>query len=183
MNKRLRARIAGALAAAALTAGLIVAPSAPASAAEQRCNYDGVTFNACLTIEYQGSGWWSVHIGFDRYWPKWYVDSIIGSSSIFADLWGEDGSTDHRLAYIPLQSGPASGTNPEGLFASFYSPYERLDEDAGSDRDEVYGAVTFYAASPTVGGPTTPALFTATSTSDEDGDGAACRFAPSFLEP
>lgn len=48
----MRARIAGTLAAAALTAGLIIAPSAPASAAEQRCNYDGVTFNACLTIEY-----------------------------------------------------------------------------------------------------------------------------------
>ncbi len=126
-----------------MTAGLLTVTAAPASAAQQACNYDGVTYNACLTIEYQGSGWWSVHIGLDSYMPKWYCDAIFPSNSIFADLWGDD-STDHRIAYIPLKPGsPSCGSNG-GLFAEFYAPYVRLDEDAGSDRDEVYGAVTYF---------------------------------------
>jgi hypothetical protein len=140
-----RARLKGLLATLAMTAGLITATSAPASAdSPPTCHYDGWSFNACLTIGYMGDGWWSVRVGFDRYMPKSYADEILAcGSAMFADLWGDD-STDHRLGYIPLVAPyPVSGSNPAGLFAEFYNPYMRLDEDAGSDRDEVYAAVTY----------------------------------------
>lgn len=138
----------GVLAALAMTAGLLTATTAPASAAAMACNYDGVSFNACLTIEYAGSGRWDVHVGFDRYLPKSYADEILacpGGGMFFAVLWGDDGGhpDDDDLGSIPLVAGyPVSGSAPGGLFAEFFRPAMNLNEDSGTD--EVYAEVTYF---------------------------------------
>lgn len=143
-----RTRVAGLLAALVTTAGLLTVTTAPASAAAMACNYDGFSFNACLTIEYAGGGRWDVHVGFDRYMPKRYADEILacnGGGIFFSVLWGDDGGhpDDPELGSIPLVPGfPASGSNPEGLFAEFAGTGFNLNEDNG--RDEVYAEVTYF---------------------------------------
>lgn len=141
---RFRARLTGTLAAVAMTAGLLVTTATPASAVEQKCNYDGFSFNACLTIDYVGNSRWNVLVGFDRYMPKQYADEIIacpGSGFFFSQLWGDDGGHPHDdfLGDIPRLPGwPRSGTNPEGIFAEFFREAMSLNEDDG--RDEVCAA-------------------------------------------
>jgi hypothetical protein len=147
MTRSWRARIMGTLAALVVSAGLLTVTSTPAAAAEQRCNYDGVSYNACLTIEYAGSARWNVHIGFDRYMPGQYAREIIQcGSQMFAEMYGEDGSTDQWLGYVWLRPGypVASDGSPSGLFAEFFRERMNLDEDRGSDRDEVYGTVHYF---------------------------------------
>jgi hypothetical protein len=150
MTKTWRARLLGALATLAMTAGLLTATSAPASAAAMACNYDGHSFNACLTIDYAGPNRWNVTIGFDRYLPKQYADEILacpGGGIVFAVLWGNDGGhpKDQQRESVPLTAGnPHSGTNPDGLFAGFAINGVSLDEDPGNAQDEIYAEVTYF---------------------------------------
>lgn len=143
-----RARLLGVLAALALTVGLLTATTAPASAAAMRCHNDGVSFNACLTIEYAGNSRWDVRVGFDRYLPRSYADEILacpGGGVVFSVLWGDDDGhpDDDELDSIPLVAGfPRSGGSPAGLFAEFFRPAMNLDEDGG--QDEVFAEVTYF---------------------------------------
>jgi hypothetical protein len=142
-----RARVMGLLAALAMTAGVLTATAAPASAAAMSCNHDnGASFNACLTIEYAGGGKWNVNVGFDRYMPQQYALEIIGCGArMFAVLWGDDGGhpEDDNRGVIDLRPGsPTSGNNPQGLFAEFSRAGMNLNEDDG--RDEVYAEITYF---------------------------------------
>jgi len=139
----------GVLAALAMTASLLTATTAPASAAATACNHDGgLSFNACLTIEYAGNSRWDVRVGFDRYLPKPYADEVLGCTGggvFFSVLWGDDGGhpEDDDLGSIPLVAGfPQSGSNPTGLFAEFFRPAMNLNEDSG--QDEVVAEVTYF---------------------------------------
>ena len=138
----------GVLATLAMTAGVLTATTAPASAAAMACNYDGFSFNACLTIEYAGPGRWDVTVGFDRYLPQQYANEILacpGGGIVFSVLWGDDGGhpDDDELGSIPLMPGfPNTGSNPEGLFAGFHRAGMNLNEDSGTD--EVYAEVTYF---------------------------------------
>ncbi len=131
-----------------MTVGLLTATAAPASAAAMACNYDGFSFNACLTIDYAGNGRWNVNVGFDRYMPQSYANEILacpGGGSVFAVLWGDDGGhpEDDNLGSIPLIAGyPNTGSNPAGLFAGFSRASMNLNEDSGTD--EVYAEVTYF---------------------------------------
>jgi hypothetical protein len=148
MTTSWRTRLMGILAVLAMTAGLFITTTAPASAAAMACNYDGFSFNACLTIEYAGNGKWDVSVGFDRYLPKSYTDEILacpGGGAVFSVLWGDDGGhpEDDDRGSIPLIGGfPRSGSNPDGLFAGFFRPGMNLDEDDGTD--EVYAEITYF---------------------------------------
>src|SRR6476660_4867272 len=139
MTTSWRARLTGLLATAAMTLGLITATTAPASAAAMACNYDGFSFNACLTIEYAGGGRWDVRVGFDRYLPKSYADEIVGcpgGGRFFSVMWGYDGGhpADQNRGSIPLVAGwPVTGSNPAGVFAEFFSTGMNLNEDSGTD--------------------------------------------------
>jgi hypothetical protein len=149
MTTTLRTRLMAALSALAMTLGLLALTTAPASAAAMRCNHDnGISFNACLTIEYAGDGLWDVHVGFDRYLPKSYADEVLGCPGggvFFSVLWGDDGGhpDDDELVSIPLDAGwPRTGSNPAGMFAEFSRQRVSLDEDSGTD--EVYAEVTYF---------------------------------------
>lgn len=148
MTKSWRARLTGTLSALAMTAGLLTATTTPASADAMACNYDGVTFNACLTIDYAGSGRWNVRVGFDRYLPRAYADAILacpGRGSFSAALWGNDGGhpKDTKIGNLYLTAGwPRSGSNPDGLFAQFYGNGMNLNEDSDGT-DEIYAEVKY----------------------------------------
>jgi hypothetical protein len=148
MTTSWRARLMGILTALAMTAGMVITTTAPASAAAMACNYDGISFNACLTIEYAGAGRWDVTVGFDRYLPKSYADEILacpGGGSVFSVVWGDDGGhpEDDDRGSVPLMAGyPNSGSNPDGLFAGFFRPGMNLDEDDGTD--EIYAEITYF---------------------------------------
>jgi hypothetical protein len=116
------------------------------------CHYPS-EYNACLTIEYAGSGRWAVVAGLDRWMPRWLAVAIIqcpSSGSFSATLWGDDGS-DLRdfLGYLWIKDYfPSAPSNPDSLSAEFSSGYaEILDEDPAGDgdgRDEVYAEITYY---------------------------------------
>lgn len=146
MTIRWRTRVMGALAGLAMIAGVLTATSTPASAAAQACNYDFVSFNACLTIEYAGNARWDVTVGLDRHMPKSYADEILRcGSGMFAELWGDDGGhpDDDDLGTVWLRPGsPNTGSNPEGMFADFFRAGMNLDEDNGTD--EVYAEITYF---------------------------------------
>jgi len=144
-----RTRLLGLLAALAMTAGLLTATVAPAAAATSygpACNYDYVTFNACLTINYAGGGVWNVTVGQDYYISLAHADRILQhGTGMFAQLWADHGgSGDFSLGYVPLVAGsPRSGSNPEGLFADFYGTGINLNERSNG-QDRVYAQITFF---------------------------------------
>lgn len=147
MTTSWRARLMGTLAALAMSAGLLTVTAVPASAVAQACHYDGMSFNACLTIEYAGNGRWDVRVGFDRYLPKYYADGVLacpGGGAFFSVLWGDDGGhpDDDDQGSIPLDGPPTSGSNPTGLFADFFRSGMNLDEDNGPD--EIFAEVTYF---------------------------------------
>jgi hypothetical protein len=77
-------------AALARTAGVLTATTAPAAAVA--CNYDGSTFNVCITINYAGNGVWNISVGYDAYMSQAHADRILAhGSGMFAQLWGDDG--------------------------------------------------------------------------------------------
>jgi hypothetical protein len=141
-----RAASAAVLVAAA---SLLAAPP-PASADLLYCNYDYVSFNACLDLEPIGlSDLNNAHVGLDVLMPEQYGREILqcpGNGYFAASLWGDDGggSSDDFIRNLVLSPGwPAGGTS--GIGAEFIGADIRpneLDEDDGED--EVYAKISFY---------------------------------------
>lgn len=136
---------------AALTAGLAIvaaslaAAASPASAAStaNACNYDNVSFNACLRFDDLGSGLWDAQVGIDVYMPEQYGREILACGANFrASLWGDDGGNDTLISNLVLKPGwPSAGST--GIGAEFTVPVfsSQLDEDNG--RDELYVSISF----------------------------------------
>jgi hypothetical protein len=141
-------RVLTALAAAlAIVAASLAAaaPSASAASIPNACNFDFVTFNACLRFDDRGPGRWDAVVGIDVVMPEQYAREIIACGADFrASLWGDDGggSNDDFISHMVLRPGPAAG--PGGLSAEFSVPVDssQLDEDDGED--EVYARISFF---------------------------------------
>jgi hypothetical protein len=131
-------RLAKRLAAFAIVAGSLLVAAPHASASEQACRYDSRTFNACLSFDSLGSGFYDAHVGLDVTMPEQYAREIIACGGRFqATLWGDDGGfgQDDRLRDLSVAPGwPVAG--PNGLGVEFIArdiPRIDLDEDSGTD--------------------------------------------------
>jgi hypothetical protein len=136
-------------AALTLVAASLAAAAPPASAAstDKACNYDFVTFNACLHFDDRRFGWWDAQVGIDVYMPEQYAREILACGANFrASLWAaDDGWGDDFITNLVLKPGwPRLITPPTGIGAEFTVPVtsHQLDEDDG--RDELYARISFY---------------------------------------
>ena len=128
-------------------AGAAFAIATPrASALGPNCNYDGWSFNACLSLTGSTSYfYWDAHVGIDVKLPEQYGREVLACGADFrASLWGDDGgSGDDFIRNLILSPGwPAAG--PDGIGAEFTARLidsADLDEDDGND--EVYARVSF----------------------------------------
>jgi hypothetical protein len=143
-----RGRLTGFLAALTLTAWLLTATAAPASAGDPHCNQAGPRpHNSCIRIDREpGTTLWTVRVGFDGYLSKPHADGLLqlcpGGPQIFAELWGRRaGRNNIHLGYLSLVGPPASGVNPTGLFADFIATGMNLNHNIGMDN--VYAEITY----------------------------------------
>jgi hypothetical protein len=136
--------------ALAIVTVALLAAAPRASAVDMACNYDNRTFNACLRFDYQGYLWYHGHVGIDIYLPEQYAREIVNCGADFkASLWGDDGggSKDDFIRNFVLSPGwPTAGTG--GMSAEFFTHYlyssTHLDEDDGTDQDELYAKVSYW---------------------------------------
>jgi hypothetical protein len=128
----------------AVTAASLLAAAPQASA--NTCNYDGVSFNACLRFDWAEYGYLRTHVGIDVFMPRQFAQQIVDCGPHFsASLWGDDGANDQFILPLSLKPGwPAAGDSALG--AEFGSPRlgPQLDEDPGADQDELYAKITFF---------------------------------------
>jgi hypothetical protein len=154
-HRAFRARPLRALAAFAAVLGIVAATSLaaaapPASAASNmRCNNDnGLSFNACLSFDYLGYGWWDAHVGIDVYMPEYYARAIVacGNSNFKASLRGDDGKGANDPVIRELSVVPGwPRADSTGIAAELIGPNlgDELNEDDDS-QDELYARVSFY---------------------------------------
>jgi hypothetical protein len=138
---RLNRLLAAVFAAGAL---LVAAPGASAQS-QLACNYDFVSFNACLhfTVSYL---WWSGHAGLDLTMPPNYAQEVMACGPNFkAELWGDDGGPGKDDFIRPFQFAPGSpALTPTGISATADGLNildRQMDEDDG--RDELYVKFTY----------------------------------------
>jgi len=141
------------LAAPAVAGAMLLAQAAgispaQASTGDLACNYDFVTFNACLHFTNTGLNQWRAHVGLDQVMSQQYAQEIVNHGAAFrATLWGDDGGGKRQfLANMTVAPGwPAAG--PDGLGAELIAdlPASTLNEDtAGGDEDEIYAIVSYF---------------------------------------
>jgi hypothetical protein len=135
-----------ALAALLAVAGLALV-AAPRASAEQACNYDGRSFNACLNLDYVGYGWYNGHVGLDVKLPQQYAQEIVNCGAYpEASLWGDDGggsADDYIRSFVPTPGWPvatSAGFSTDLFTQSINS--NQMDEDDGTD--EIYAKVSFW---------------------------------------
>jgi hypothetical protein len=141
MTKRptYRARALMALAAALAIAAVALAPAASrasAATSDPHCNYDGRTFNACISFEYLGYYWYNAHVGLDIWLPEQYAREAIACGQNFtASLWA-DGHYVRDLAVAPgWPIAQASGIAVQFIGAYVYG--DLLSED------KIYARISF----------------------------------------
>ena len=141
----LAAAVAGGL---ALSQAIGISP-AQAEAHQMACNYDYVTFNACLTFyDIPGSYEYRRAVaGLDYFVPQRYAQEIINYGGAFrASVYGDDNGTGRWLANLNLSPGwPGAGS--DGLSVEFtadLSQYTTLNEDPEGGEDELYVEITFF---------------------------------------
>jgi hypothetical protein len=144
-HRTFRARPLRAVAALAIVAASLLAAAPSASATDNACNYDNITFNACLRFDYADYFWWHAHAGIDVYLPEQYGREIVACGANFqASLWGDDGANDQFIRDLVIKPGwPAAG--PTGIGAEFDAQYlhgSDLDEDDGED--ELYARISYF---------------------------------------
>jgi hypothetical protein len=147
-------RISRLLAAPVVAGVLMLAQAVGASPAhagvyDLACNYDHITFNACLNFRYVPEDVNQVHVrvSLDAFMPQRYAEEIVSHGAGFrASLWGDDDG--HGRFLVDLTLGPGSPTaGPGGLTATLYADNlwkEYLDEDQYSAEDEVYAVVSYF---------------------------------------
>jgi hypothetical protein len=112
------------------------------------CNYDGVTFNACFSLQYVGYFWWTAHVGLDVRLPEQYAREVLDCAPNFkASLWGDDGggSSDDFLRNLVVDTSWPPTADASGIGARFVGlsvNNTQLDEDDGAD--ELYARVSFF---------------------------------------
>jgi hypothetical protein len=144
---RLTRLIAAPVAAGALMlAQLAGAGPARATTAlgDPACNYDYITFNACL--RFWGTGEADIYravVGLDAYMSRASAQDLVNHGTIAkAQLWSDEG---RYLADLTTSPGfPAAGPDGLGveLYADLSGPYS-LDEDLDGE-DEIYAKVSYY---------------------------------------
>lgn len=147
-TRRTRSVLALVATPAIVAVSLLATPSS-ASATTQACNYDNVTFNACLNFDYQGFFWYDASVGIDVYLPEQYGREIIACGANFkASLWGDDGggSKDDFIRNFVISPGwPSAG--PNGIGAELYTlnlNADDLNEDGDDNEDELYAKVSYF---------------------------------------
>jgi hypothetical protein len=100
------------LAALAITGALVLPQAAvPASAAvtDLACNFDFVTFNACLNFDEPQINVMNAHVGLDAKMPQRYAQEIvaIGGLNAQAQLWFTNGNNNQTrfIADMPVRPG------------------------------------------------------------------------------
>jgi hypothetical protein len=122
------------------------APQASASSPDPACNYDGRSYNACLSFEFNAYGWANPHVGLDVWMPEQYARDIVACGANFqASLWGDDPGPDQFIRSLSVAPGwPIAQST--GLAVNFWGPLiadNQLNEDEDSD-DELYARISFY---------------------------------------
>jgi hypothetical protein len=125
----------------------MVASRAYADTTDLACNYDYISFNACLHFE-SGSGLdlLTARAGLDSFMPERAAQEIIDyGADVRASLWADDGANDHYLADLALMPRwPAAWSGGLGV-DTFATDLQRslLNEDADGD-DELYARISYY---------------------------------------
>ena len=147
-HRKYLVRMLSGFAALAVGVGTFLATTPPSSASvtDLACNYD-TNFNACLHLEYQGYGWWTIRVGIDVHMRQSSAQQIIDCGGTFdAALYGDDGGDgdDDFIRRLTIAPGsPVAGES--GLGADLFQVNVNdsdLDEDDGQDELEVH--ITYY---------------------------------------
>lgn len=143
-------RLARLFAAAVLVGAMLVLPQAavPASAAtgDLACNFDYITFNACLNFTEPELDVWDAHVGLDAKMPQRYAQEIVsyGGLNTQAQLWSTDG---RHIADLTVLSGfPTAG--PTGLGVRLFvtglsSSSVNLNPNPGA-QESFYAVVSYF---------------------------------------
>lgn len=132
--------------ATVMTALLVSSNPAHAAINDLACNYDHVSFNACLNFEDVGEpGKLDAHIGLDAFMsPEYAQDLISHGADPRGSLWADD-DQDEFIADLTLVPGwPTAGTGGLGVaFAGAGLNRAILNEDA-DDKDEIYAKISYF---------------------------------------
>src|SRR5690348_1553542 len=108
------------LAAPVIAGVMVLAQAAAISPAyadvhDVACNYDDVTFNACLNFQNVDASTLNAHVGLDAFMPERYAQEIMSyGAGVRASLWGVANGHDQFIADLTIMPGwPAAG--PDGL--------------------------------------------------------------------
>jgi hypothetical protein len=136
-----------AIAGAMLLALTVAASPAYASATDMACNYDYVTFNACLNFSATDDvNMWHTRVGLDALMPERYAQEIVAYGAGFrATLWGDDNGHGTFIADLTVTPGwPfALSDRLSGELTASVSR-ELLNEDDNYDEDELYAIVSYF---------------------------------------
>jgi hypothetical protein len=134
--------------AGAMLLALVVAPSpAYADINDLACNYDYVTFNACLSFSTTDYGnTFTARVGLDALMPERYAQEIVSYGAGFrATLWGDDNGHGTYIADLTLTPGWPYAL-PDRLSGELTASLARdqLNEDPDYDEDEIYAIVSYF---------------------------------------
>jgi len=110
------------------------------------CNYDHVTFNACLNFQNLGEpGAVNAHVGLDSFMPERYAQEIVSYGAGFrASLWGVGNGHDQFIADLTVMPGwPAAGADGLGAELSASVAWDQLNVNAGGE-DAIYAIVSYF---------------------------------------
>jgi hypothetical protein len=150
-STRVRRRLLGGLAAAALTTGALGLMAGPASA-EQKCT-GRPDSNVCLAITTNSNqSTYFIHVGIDvhmsRASAQQYIDAS-GGNPFNARMWGSDTFSDDDL--FPVFLTDIGASDESGLSADFDVAVAQFsmdeDDDLFDDVDEVYASINLRSPS------------------------------------
>jgi hypothetical protein len=126
-------------------------PAAADTISDPHCNYDFITFNACLSFGFGADRNTLVPlVGLDSITSESHARDVVadirsGNAPVFAQLIGDDGPGHEQiLANLPISPG-WPGAGPGGLGIEWSASLYRgvLDEDK-NDQDEVFARVGYW---------------------------------------
>jgi hypothetical protein len=137
------------LAVPAFAAAMVVAQAAGispahASVTDMACNYDFVTFNACLSFQAADQeNYLTAHAGLDAFMSQ--VDAQQDAATPpRAWLYGRVGNTNRFIGELTLVPGwPAAG--PGGLGAEWSGTFYRGNLNVTSGDDQLFAVVAYYS--------------------------------------
>ena len=138
------------LAAPVIAGVMVLAQAAAISPAyadvhDVACNYDHVTFNACLNFQNVDAGTMNAHVGLDAFMPERYAQEIVSyGAGVRASLWGVADGHELFIADLTIMPGwPAAG--PDGLGAELSADVtvDNLNVNIHGD-DEAFAIVSYF---------------------------------------